>query len=348
MEGSSRRGELGRAGQAGVILGLWTLCGILMALQSHYRAALSNYPLTWTRAFACELAYTYLWAAVTPAALWLARRFPLTRPNLWRHVSLHLFASLLFSLATKAAWDLLCLGRAKRWKAIAIAVDYGVLQYALILLSLYAWQYHRRTTQLEIQLAHAQLAALRMQLQPHFLFNTLHAISELIHENPAAAERMIVRLSDFFRLTLDTSAAAEVSLRQEIDFLQRYLEIEQVRFEDRLEVNFEVDPVTLDAAVPNFLLQPLVENALRHGLAHRLEGALLRIECRRADGRLTMTVTDNGPGPQEKEFHPGYGLGITQQRLQRLYGEDHRLELRSPASGGCEVEIEIPWRRFGP
>lgn len=337
-----------RARQAGLIVGLWTLGGVLMAVQSHYNAALSSRPITWTRAFALELAYAYLWAAVTPPVLWLARRFPLTRASLWRHLPLHLTAAILFSLATKAAWDLLCLEPAKRWKAIAVAVDYGVLEYSLILLSLYVWQYYQRSAQLEAQLVHAQLAALRMQLQPHFLFNTLHAISELIHQNPGAAERMIVRLSDFFRLTLDTSAAAEVSLRQEIDFLERYLEIEKVRFEERLQVTFDIDPVTLDAAVPNFLLQPLVENALRHGLAHRLEGGLLRIESRRTAGRLHLKVIDNGPGPTCKQIRPGYGLGITQQRLQRLYGGHHRLELKSPASGGCEVEIEIPWTRFGP
>ncbi len=238
--------------------------------------------------------------------------------------------------------------REKRWRALAFAIDYGILQYALILLSRYVWDYHRRSAQLEAQLAQASLAALRMQLHPHFLFNTLHAISELIHENPAAAERMIVRLSDFLRLTLDQAAAAQVPLRQELNFLERYLEIEQVRFEDRLRVDFEVDPVTLEAAVPNFVLQPLVENALRHGLAHRLKGGRLRIECRPGNGRLCMRVSDNGQGANLAAIRPGRGLGITRQRLQRLYGVDHRLELRSAASGGCEVEIEIPWRKYEP
>jgi len=278
-----------------------------MAVQSHYNASLHTRPITWTRAFALEMAYAYLWAAVTPPVLWLARRFPRTRAGVWRHGLLHLAAAVLLSLAVKAAWDLICLEPDKRWKAIAVAVDYGVLEYALILLSVYFRQYHQRSAQLEAQLVHAQLAALRMQLQPHFLFNTLHAISELIHQNPGAAERMIVRLSEFFRLTLDTSAAA-----------------------------------------PNFLLQSLVENAIRHGLAHCLEGGLLRIETRCVDGRLHLKVADNGPGPPCKQIRPGYGLGITQQRLERLYGGHHRLGWKSPASGGCEVEIEIPWKRFGP
>ena len=113
-------------------------------------------------------------------------------------------------------------------------------------------------------------------------------------------------------------------------------------------MNFDLEPITLEAAVPNFLLQPLVENALRHGLAHRLEGGVLRIESRRANGRLSLKVADNGPGPKTAEIQPGYGLGITQQRLQRLYGGGHRLELHNAPTGGCEVEIEIPWKRFGP
>ena len=316
-----------------------------MALQSHYRYSLAGQPISWGYAFAGEFTYAYLWAAATPLILWAAHRFPLGRPSWPRHLPLHLVAALLSSLGTKAVWDLLFLERPKRFMAIAWAIDYGFLQYALILLSLYLWDYRRRSAQLEAQLAQAQLAALRMQLHPHFLFNTLHAISELIHQKPSAAERMIVRLSEFLRLTLDQSNIAEVSLRQELDFLQRYLEIEQTRFEDRMQVDLQVDPVTLDAAVPTVLLQPLVENALRHGLAHRLEGGLLRIECRRADGRLAMKVCDNGPGPNCKQIVPGYGLGLTQQRLQRLYGGDRRLELKSPDAGGCEVEIEIPWRR---
>lgn len=347
MEGSSRRRKLSRLRRAAlVLLGLWTLVAILMAVQSHYRYALAGRPITWGYAFGAEFVYAYLWAAATPPILWLATRFPLTRQSWIRNIPLHLLVALSCSLATKAVWDLVFLQPPKRFAAIAWAIDYGFLQYALILLSLYLWDYRRRSAQLEAQLAQAQLAALRMQLHPHFLFNTLHAISELIHQKPAAAERMIVRLSEFLRLTLDQSNIAEVTLRQELDFLHRYLGIEKIRFEDRMQVDIQADPATLEAAVPNFLLQPLVENALRHGLAHRLEGGLLRIGSRRINGRLALSVWDNGPGPGCKQIIPGYGLGLTQERLQRLYGGDHRLELRACEGGGCEVEIEIPWKRY--
>ena len=328
------------------MVGLWTLYGVLMALQAHHNQAVSGRPISWATAFARELVYGWLWATYTPGVLWLSQRFRLDRQGWIRVLPLHLATAVVLSLATKSLWDLIFLEPEKRWRFIAMAVDYGILQYSLILLSRYVWDYYRRSAQLEAQLAQAQLSALRMQLHPHFLFNTLHAISELVHENPGAAERMIVRLSDLLRLTLDQSAAAEVPLHQEIEFLKRYLEIEQVRFEDRLDVDFEVEPATLEAAVPNFLLQPLVENALRHGLADKLHGGQLRIECRRSDGRLSMRVSDNGPGARVTEIHAGLGLGITQQRLQRLYRGEHRLELRNPASGGCEVEIEIPWKRF--
>jgi two-component sensor histidine kinase len=347
-EPRARGGLFTRLRQAGLILGLWTFLGVLMSLQDHHCATLAGRPISWGRTFASEFTYAYLWAAMTPAALWLGRRYPLSRAAwLWRSL-VHLAAAVCLSLLVKAIWDLLFVAPEKRFTALGFVIDYGIMQYALVLLSQHLWHSHRRSVQLEAQLSQAQLAALRMQLHPHFLFNTLHAISELIHQNPGAAERMIVRLSDFLRLTLDQSTAAEVSLRQELDFLKRYLEIERVRFEERLQVDFQVDPAALDAAVPNFLLQPLVENALRHGLANRLQDGMLRIECRLAAGKLAMKVADNGSGTDSLQVRPGLGLGITQQRLQRLYGEDHRLELRRAASGGCEVEIEIPWRRYAP
>jgi len=352
--------------RAGWIVGLWTLYGVVMAVHVYQRGVFWGYRHTWGKAFLAEMSFSYMWAVITPAVLWLGARFAMNRARWLRHGLLHLLAALLFTTVTKGIWDVSVLPvvRAEkvptnileRWKMISPVLDYGILQYALILLCQSVWIYRGRyeqgrlrAAQLEAQLSAARLSALKMQLQPHFLFNTLHALSELVHEDPEAAERVIARLSDFLRLTLEQAGTAEITLAEELDFLKRYLEIEKVRFEDRLQIDFQVDPVTLDARVPNFILQPLVENALRHGLSGRVDDALLEVECSRDAGRLTMRVLDNGPGVAvPRSVKEGVGLANTRERLERLYGPDHRLDLRNVPSGGFEVSIEIPWKRSAP
>jgi signal transduction histidine kinase len=197
-------------------------------------------------------------------------------------------------------------------------------------------------------LAHqAQLQALRYQLNPHFLFNTLNAISTLIVERQHRdAERMVARLSDFLRLTLESSSAAEIPLAEELAFVRQYLEIQQVRFGERLQVAYDVDAEALSACVPPLLLQPLVENAVRHGITSREEGGRLTLDARRVGGHLHLRVADDGPGPPDAATmtaSDGVGLSNVQARLQALYGDDARFQMERADGGGCVVSITLPF-----
>jgi signal transduction histidine kinase len=199
----------------------------------------------------------------------------------------------------------------------------------------------------------ARLQTLRYQLNPHFLFNTLNAVSTLIVERRNTdAERMVARLSDFLRLTLDCESDVEVPLADELDFARRYLEIEQIRFGDRLTVDEDVEPAALSARVPPLLLQPLVENAVQHGIMPREDGGTLRIEARRVGEHLLLRIADDGPGPPAPvDASGGVGLSNTRARLQSLYSDNHRFALERADGGGCVVRIEIPFhtdRTFSP
>lgn len=189
-----------------------------------------------------------------------------------------------------------------------------------------------------------------MQLQPHFLFNTLHSVSALIHKDPVSADRMIARLGDFLRLTLENAGTQEVSLQEELEFLKCYLEIERVRFRERLTVQMNIEPQTLNARLPNLILQPIVENAIKHGIAPRTKPGRIEIEARRFNGILHVQITDNGPGlpangGSGRIVKGGVGLANTEARLQQLYGSDHRLDLANTSKGGLTVILEIPFKR---
>ena len=195
-----------------------------------------------------------------------------------------------------------------------------------------------RTVQLEAQLSQAQLHALKMQLHPHFLFNTLHSISALLNKDPQASRKMITRLGDFLRLTLENSGAQEVTLQKEMEFLTCYLEIERIRFQDRLVTQMDLGEETLDAKVPNLILQPIVENAIRHAIAPRSTPGLIEIEAKQEGTKLRIQVRDNGPGISEHRtsdsvFTKGLGLTNTSTRLEQLYGAAHLFDL-SNRSGG--------------
>jgi len=230
----------------------------------------------------------------------------------------------------------------------------NLIVYAAVVLAWHALNYYHERREREIQaaalaaqLAQAQLQTLKMQLQPHFLFNTLNSISALNHEDPRAANRMIARLSELLRLTLENDGAQQVSLLQELDFLKRYLEIQQVRFGDRLNVRFDVTPETLEARVPNLLLQPLVENAIQHGIAPFAVRGEINIQASRENGLLCLRVTDNGPGlPGAKPTGApeGVGLANTRARLQQIYSNAHRFELRNGTEQGAVAEVRIPFQ----
>ena len=204
--------------------------------------------------------------------------------------------------------------------------------------------------QLRTRLAEANLQALQRQLHPHFLFNTLNTISVLMAEDPRAANRTLVQLSDLLRMTLDTNGEQLVPLRQEMEFLQSYLEIVRTRFQDRLTIRVEVEPSVVDALVPTFLLQPLVENALRHGIAPHARHGLVEISARRDEDRLTLDVRDNGGGLRDSGSGlPAHGMGIatTRARLGQIYGPDHRFEIRNDPEGGARVTMVLPFRAGG-
>jgi signal transduction histidine kinase len=233
-------------------------------------------------------------------------------------------------------------------------LDWALMTYAAVVGLSYALDYYResqaralKAAHLETSLVEARLKTLEAELHPHFLFNTLHAISTLVHSDPDAADRMISRLGDLLRLTFDRSGAAGVPLKHELEFLQKYLEIEQIRFGDRLAVRFDIDPQALDAEVPRLILQPLVENAIKHGIAPKTEGGLVQVSARRQDADIWLEVRDNGVGLSRMaraRFSNGVGLSNTRARLACLYGEDHRLDV-SDTDGGLAVQMRIPDHR---
>ncbi len=201
-------------------------------------------------------------------------------------------------------------------------------------------------SRLESQAAQAHLQMLKMQLHPHFLFNTLNAVSALMHRDVDAADRMISQLSELLRAALEKDDRHESRLASELDLLHRYLAIEQIRFRDRLKVEIDVEPACLEAQVPRLILQPLVENAIRHGIAMRSAAGRLTIRARRRDRRLALTVADDGPGvPPNRPLRPGVGLANTRARLEQLYGDAYSLELVNADEGGFEVRLEVPFER---
>ena len=321
--------------------------------------------MAWHKVLLVQLSGAYLWALATPLVLWLARRLPFERQHWLRNSLAHLCVSILlitliYAIYTNIFYMVYAgklgypLGFRATLQNIVFNFSEGISIYLLLLFINHALDYHHRyqeqvleRSQLEAQLAQAQLQALKMQLHPHFLFNTLHSISALLNKDTEAARQMIARLGDFLRLTLDNSGTQEVSLQREIEFLQSYLEIEHIRFQDRLTTHVEVEPHALDAQVPNLILQPIVENAIRHGIAPRSTPGRIEIRAEHKNSVLRIQVRDNGPGLSVNRspvnlFKEGLGLANTRARLQQLYGAAHRFELANDPQGGLIVTLEIP------
>jgi LytS/YehU family sensor histidine kinase len=259
----------------------------------------------------------------------------------------------------------------KYWSALTLwALNQDAFDtYGTLVAIAHVWMYYERVrdreiraSQLEGQLANTQLAMLKLQLQPHFLFNTLNAISALMHKNVYAAQEMLSRLSDLLRVSLENVAVQEVPLKNEIEFVRNYLHIEQVRFQDRLSVTMEIDPETLDAMVPNMVLQPLVENSIRHGIARSSGPGSIHIESKHVNDAIRITVRDNGPGIPalngavngsgnghsngngNGKAKGGLGLANTRARLRQLYGEAHSLQLANAVGGGAVITLTVPAR----
>ena len=313
-----------------------------------------------------ELKDWYALGFISLGVVWFAGRNSLQPGHTGRWAAVHFAASLIFGTvyAVLTSWlvagepsvmhpgQILTFSYLIRMYWVHYLVLYLIV-YWLVVFAHLGWHYYQRfrerevqTIQLQHELAEARLEALRMQLNPHFLFNTLHAISSLIHENPQAADRVVARLSELLRLTLDQSKPQEVPLSEEMAFLDRYLEIEQTRFAERLRVEKEINPDTQQALVPYLILQPLVENAVRHGIEPREDLGLLKIIASRKNGRLELLVRDNGDGlPSKMDLNAvaGIGLSNTKSRLRHLYGEDCRFELNPAEGGGLEARVEIPF-----
>jgi len=233
-------------------------------------------------------------------------------------------------------------------KLLLLAVAGTIATYATNWQERLATSFSRATEereQLEARLARAQLQSLRLQLHPHFLFNTLNTINALISTDRRAAERVISGLSELLRMSLSSASEQEVSLAKELELLAHYIEIQQIRFHDRLTVDFRIDPDARYALVPNLMLQPLVENAIRHGIAPRAAPGNVVVAAMRRGSRLELSVVDDGVGENPHADHrDGVGLGNTRARLLSLYGSDHRFEARGSPGGGFAVRIEIPYR----
>ena len=358
----------GRLGRWGIIFAVWTVLAFFFTGQLYYTRLLSERPITWGAAASQQFIYPYLWAVGTIFVLWLANRFPVEGPRWALHTVFHLLFATGFVFLISGSFQLIyhylfVHGPGKhyepwttlQWIIYNSSENYGI--YGLLILLNQVFRYYRRfregelrTSRLQTRLTLAQLEALKMQLQPHFLFNTLHSISALLHRDPDAADRMIARLGDFLRLTLENSGEQEVSLQKELEFLTCYLEIERVRFQDRLTTSLEVEPDALDTPVPNLILQPIVENALRHGVAQTRGPGRVEISAKRENGSLRIRVWDNGPGLKaitrpDDGLKVGLGLSNTRARLEQLYGASHRFELENAPGGGLLVTLEIPAAR---
>jgi signal transduction histidine kinase len=342
-------------------LGAWTLIGLLFGSQSVLYSLYSSRPLV-LLPLASSLADWYVWALLAPAILALGRRFPLVRPGWWWRSAPVLFVAGLVFTALKVV---IRTGLGEIFPALpTMPVQTSLLAQFHIHVATFwvilgigaAFEYYGkfrerelRASQLESRLAQSQLEVLRMQLQPHFLFNTLHTISAFMQEGEIeAADRMISRLSDLLRLALESAGAQEVPLRQEMDFLHRYLEIQQIRFQEQLRVTIDVPDELLDACVPSLILQPLVENAIKHGVTPRAEGGNVSLQVARDDGRLRIAVRDDGPGVaaamERRSSGNGVGLANTRARLEQLYGARQQFSVGDHPDGGALVEMTIPLR----
>lgn len=337
----------------------WTVLGLSFAGQFYISSAKAGLEVSWKQAVSYALGDWYVFALLSIPVGALARNLRFDARRRWRSLAVHLLASILFSLA----YMVLRAG-VGAWQSGAPFPDafrpllvktwhFNLLIYWVIVAVTQAFDYYRKyrerelhASELEKHLVQAKLQALQMQLNPHFLFNTLHSISSLMHKDVDAADRMIMRLSDLLRAALDSAETQEVTLRQELDLLRLYLAIEQIRFGERLTVKMDIAPDALEAQVPNFILQPLVENAIRHGIEPRARPGRIELHAHRRDRALTLEVCDNGNGLKgAAPAREGVGLSNTRARLRELYGATHRFELGSRPEGGLRVELTIPYRQ---
>ncbi len=344
-----------------------TIVGLLLTIQFYIRyQTFHTEALGFLKMMAYVMPDWIMWALLIPMIIRLNEIFPIEKS----HWKINLFLHIIFSL-TLAALELIA-SQGVVWliftpeqptlEQFFLSVEYIALSYyhwnvmiywavaAFGYLIDYYKRFHETRTQslrLQSELTEAELRALKMQLHPHFLFNTLNTISYYIYADVDLASRMVTDLSDLLRIILEQSGTPEVTLRQELNLLDKYLDIEKIRFQDRLTVEKTIDPETLNAMVPNLILQPLAENAIRHGIAPHATKGLVRISASRQDQHILITISDNGSGmPRSKPAGSREGIGLTntRARLQHHYGDNHAMRLYNAETGGLVVEIKIPYR----
>lgn len=366
--GSAFKSRLWKAGL--YFLG-WTVLALFYFSQALAQKVAMRDPTPWWQYLATWLIGVYILATLTLVVLWLGQRFAIQRRNWVRRTALHLVFSFCFSfldlVIAAAIFPRLGLVPSvfKNFSStlgFLLFIDFhgSVIAYWTILACQAGVRYYReyqrreqealrlelQASELKTQLARAQLSALKMQLQPHFLFNTLNTITVLVRQGKGElAEEMLGRLSDLLRCVLEDVEANEVPLRRELEYLRLYLSIQQVRFQDRLKITISVDPETLDAAVPQMALQPIVENAIRHGVGRLSSAGQIEITASIVEGNLTIKIEDDGPGflPEASSASTGIGLANTRARLNQLYEHGAQLLMSNRGEGGASVTLVIPF-----
>lgn len=345
-----------RINETWLILGWWLawwlyMTGHLLAFHP------AGEPITVGDAAAQASVGAITWAFITLVVMWLARHLPFDRrPRVIPIVTYIVVGALLSAMETVVSFTVLPRLGVPVGDFVSHFANWfpgNLVIYWLLVGVAVGFNYYRRYRQreahaerLKTQLAQAELHLLKSQLHPHFLFNTLNAVSALMHRDVRAADRILARLSELLRVALDYSGTEQVTLREELAFLEPYLEIERARHGDRLTVEFDIEPGVMDASVPHMILQPLVENAIRHGVGPRAGPGRISVSARSRREMLDLEVEDDGPGlAPGTTLNGGLGLAITRARLEQLYGERFEFEPRNAQNGGFRVSLAIPYRR---
>jgi two-component system, LytTR family, sensor kinase len=371
-------GELRSGWVWSISFGIWAFVALATSVTLYEMYHLVDPSMQFSMVVGPEFSSIFTYAPLTPFAYAFAMRFPIQRSNWVKPALLQLAGGLAFTCGhlvlkaatpygyydatshewTSAIWNSQLHTFRDPWTVVKgmfllNVVDDVIGTYVPIVLIAHVMSYYRslrerelRATQLEGQLVKARLQTLKSQLQPHFLFNTLHSISALMLTDVDAADRMMTSLSDLLRMSLEDNGNQITTLKREIEFLDVYLDIEKTRFDDRFRVVFDVDPQCLDAQVPHLLLQPLVENAVRHGVSRRLSSGKIEVVAKHQEMKLDLWVRDNGPGilqPSETPVSHGLGLRLTRERLMALYGTTQSCEIAAAPGGGAEVHVQIPF-----
>jgi len=352
------------------LVGVWTFFVLYFSIDFTINLRARGVPVPFWQPLYYNFIYFYLWIPLSVIIIWLVRWLGRKKIKLWGALVVQLPLSVLFAFLHNVVQfylnglliqvlhlNIATIFREENFEMFSLrSFAQNIWIYWIVVGVVTLIDYYRlyrenelRSARLEIQLIQAQLQVLKMQIHPHFLFNTINSVLALMHDDPAGAERMAIQLSDFLRYTLDNIDRQEVILKEELDFVQRYLDIEKVRLQDRLTVTMDVDPDTLTARVPNLMLQPLVENSVRHGIVPYSRRGHIHISCHSSDKNLRIQVHDDGPGfpsASQSALRKGVGLTNIEKRLETLYDKQaFTFSYRNHPQGGALVEIVIPLRR---